>query len=159
MAYSLDPSLITALTALLGSVVGATASIAMNWTTLRTQLICGRALEEQGRRRVLYQEFVRDAANSVLDGLTHSLDQPEKLMKLYSHVSCIRLISSPQVLAAAEKCCRRIVELYSKPNMTVDEILASLDENKFDPLHEFSAACRAELRQLAPRGIAHPQGW
>lgn len=159
MAYSPDPTLITAVSALLGSVVGASASIAMNWMTLRTQLICGRAVEEQGRRRLLYQEFIRDASNSVLDGLTHSLDQPEKLVKLYSHVSCIRLISSPQVLAAAEECCRRIVELYSKPNMTVEEILASLDEDHFDPLREFSAACRAELHQLAPRGISHPQGW
>ena len=55
------------------------------------------------------------------------------------------------VLETAEECCRQIVQLYSKPNMTVEEIRTSFEVNHFDPLREFSAACRAELHQLAPQ--------
>jgi hypothetical protein len=141
--------MITAAAALLGSLVGAFASIVTNWMTQRGQLNRERAVEELRRRQLLYEEFIKDASNSVIDSLGNSLDQPEKFVKLYSNMSCIRLLSSPPVLGAAEECCRKIVELYSKPNMTVEEIRTSFQVNHFDPLREFSAACRAELDQFA----------
>lgn len=146
----MDSSIITALSAMLGSLVGASASIVTNWMTLRSQFVRERAAEELSRRQLLYQEFIKDASNSVIDSLSHSLDQPEKFVKLYSILSRIRLVSSPSVLAAAEECCRQIVELYAKPNMTVEEIRESFEVDHFDPLRDFSAVCRAELRQFEP---------
>lgn len=149
---SMDLSLTTPVAALLGSLAGAAASIATNWMTLRTQFVREHAIEERGRRQLLYAEFIRDASNSILDSFSHSLEQPEKFVKLYANVSCIRLLSSPPVLAAAESCCRQIVDLYSKPNLTVEEIRTSFEVDHFDPLREFSAACRTELHQLTPKG-------
>jgi hypothetical protein len=68
-------------------------------------------------------------------------------------------LSSPPVLTAAEECCRQIVELYSKPNMTVAEIRTSFEVNHFDPLRAFSAACRAELHQIAPQMTGSLKRW
>jgi len=151
--------MITATAALLGSLAGASASIVTNWMTERSQFVRQHAVEELRRRQLLYEEFIKDASNSVIDSLTNSLDRPDKFVELYSSLSCIRLLSSPPVLAAAEECCRQIVELYSKPNMTVDEIRASFEVNDFDPVREFSAACRAELHQFASKATHSFEQW
>jgi len=151
--------MITATAALLGSLAGASASIVTNWMTERSQFAREHAIEELRRRRLLYEEFIKDASNSVIDSLSNSLDQPEKFVELYSNLSRIRLLSSPPVLAAAEECCRQIVELYSKPNMTVEEIRTSFEVNNFDPLRAFSAACRAELHQYAPQLTGSLKRW
>ena len=45
----------------------------------------------------------------------------------------------------AEDVCRRIVDLYRRPNLTADQFRAALEANEFDPLKEFSTACRSEL--------------
>jgi hypothetical protein len=77
------------------------------------------------------------------------LDRPDKFVHLYAYLRCIRLLSSQPVLAAAEGCCRRIADLYSKPKLSVDQICATFVGQHFDPLREFSATCRAELHELA----------
>jgi hypothetical protein len=46
-------------------------------------------------------------------------------------------------------CCHRIVGLYRRPNMTAEQIRAAFDLNEFDPLKEFSAACRMELLAMS----------
>jgi hypothetical protein len=144
---TMDSTIVTATAALLGSLAGASASIFTTWLTQRSQFVRERTVAELQRRELLYEEFIKQASSSVIDSLSHSLDQPEKFVKLYAHLSCIRLLSSQRVLEAAEQCCHRIVDCYLKPNMTVEEIRASLDH--FDPLREFSAICRAELREMA----------
>ncbi len=145
----MDSSIITAMAALLGSLAGASASIFTTWMTQRNQLIRERAVEELRRRELLYEEFIRQASNSVIDSLSNSLDRPDKFVQLYACLSCIRLLSSQPVLVAAEACCRRIVDFYSKPNLSVDQIRETFEVDNFDPLKEFSAACRAEFHELA----------
>jgi hypothetical protein len=69
----------------------------------------------------------------------------EKLVILYGVLGRIRLVSGEEVLAEAEKCCRRIVELYAKPNLTMEHVGDSFDPEELDPLKSFSSVCRAEL--------------
>jgi type IV secretion system protein VirD4 len=45
---------------------------------------------------------------------------------------------------------RQIVDLYEGPNLTVEQVRASMDSEDFDPLKAFSSACRAELLKIAP---------
>ena len=98
---------------------------------------------------MLYEEFIKQASNSVIDSLSNSLDRPDKFVQLYASLSCIRLLSSEPVLVAAEACGRRIVDFYAKPNLSVDQIRTSFEVEHFDPLREFSAACRTELQEFA----------
>jgi hypothetical protein len=83
--------------------------------------------------------------------MLHSLERPDQLVGLYGLLSRIRLISSAEVLKAAEACARRIVDLYRRPNMTPDQLRDALEAHELDPLKEFSAACRRELL-TPPRG-------
>jgi hypothetical protein len=64
-------------------------------------------------------------------------------------LSRIRLISGDQVLGKAEECCRRIVELYRRPNLTSDQIHAAFEAKEIDILKEFSSACRKELLAMS----------
>ena len=99
-------------------------------------------------RESLYKEFITEASRLTVDAVAHFLEQPDQLMALYGILSCIRLMSGEEVVRQGEACCRRIVELYGRPNLTTDQIRAAIeahDLDEIDPLKEFSTACRNEL--------------
>ena len=134
--------------AALGSLVGATASIATTWITQRTQTIRANSEWKLRERESLYKEFITEASRLTVDAVAHSLEQPDQLMALYGILSCIRLMSGEEVVRQGEACCRRIIELYGRPNLTTDQIRAAVeahDLDDIDPLKEFSTACRNEL--------------
>ena len=145
----MDSSLVTATAATLGSLVGAAATMFTTWITQRTQLARAQMEEKLREREALYGEFITDASRLTVDALSHSLEQPEPLVTLYGVLGRIRLVASDPVLAVAEACCRQIVDLYSRPNMTVAEIRAAFEHARLDPIKEFSAACRKELLEIA----------
>jgi len=134
--------------AALGSLLGAAASIATTWITQRTQTIRAHSEWKLRERESLYKEFITEASRLAVDALAHSLEQPDKLMALYGILCCIRLMSGEAVVREGEACCRRIMELYGRPNLTTDQIRAVAeghDLDCMDPLKEFSTACRKEL--------------
>ena len=144
----MNSTIVTALAAALGSLVGATASIATTWITQRTQTIRAHSEWKLRQRESLYNEFITEASRLTVDALTHCLERPDQLMALYGILSRIRLISGEEVLRQGEACCHRIMELYGRPNLTTDQIRAAAeahDLDHIDPLKEFSTACRKEL--------------
>ena len=100
-------------------------------------------------RECLSGEFIKEASHLVVDALAHSLERPEAFVTLYGILGRIRLTCGERILAEAETCCRRIVELYLKPNMTVEQIRASFEADEFDPLKAFSTVCREDLLEIA----------
>ncbi len=144
----MESTVVTAMAAALGSLVGATASIATTWITQRTQTIRANSEWKLRERESLYKEFITEASRLTIDALAHSLEEPNQLIALYGILSSIRLMSGEEVLRHGEACCHRIMELYGRPNLTTDQIRAaaeSRDLDDIDPLKEFSAACRKEL--------------
>ena len=144
----MNSTVVTAMAAALGSLVGAAASIATTWITQRTQTIRADSEWKLRERESLYKEFITEASRLTVDALAHSLEQPDQLMALYGILSCIRLMSGEEVVRQGEACCRRIIELYGRPNLTTDQIRAAAeahDLDDIDPLKEFSTACRNEL--------------
>ena len=147
----MDSTVVTALAAALGSLVGATASIGTTWISQRRQSIRASAEWKLRDHESLYKEFIMEASRLFGDAMVKSLERPDQLVRLYGILSRIRLISGDEVLSKAVGCCHRIVELYRRPNMTADQIRAAFESNEFDPLKEFSAACRAELLAMSSR--------
>ena len=144
----MDSTVVTAMAAASGSLVGAAASIATTWITQRTQTIRANSEWKLRERESLYKEFITEASRLTVDAVAHSLEGPDQLMALYGILSCIRLMSGEEVVRRGEACCRRIVELYGRPNLTTDQIRAAVeahDLDDIDPLKEFSTACRNEL--------------
>ena len=141
---NMESSLITGMAAVLGSLAGASASIATTWITQRNQLIRERTKAELRRRETLYGEFITETARLTADAFDHSLDRPETLTSVYAIMCRIRLVASAPVVEAAQECCHHIVKMYSEPNLTMDQVYDRLREAKH-PLRDFAAACRAEL--------------
>lgn len=141
-------TVITAMAAALGSLLGAAASIATTWITRRAETIRAHSEWKLRQRESLYNEFITEASRLTVDALAHCLERPDQLMALYGILSRIRLMSGEEVVREGEAYCRRIMELYGRPNLTTDQIRAvaeAHDLDGIDPLKEFSTVCRKEL--------------
>ena len=145
----MDSALVTATAAGLGSLIGAAASITTTWITQHTQNIRTHSEWRQREREALFKQFVTEASRLAVDALTHSMERPDAIMNLYGLLSCIRMVSGQEVVREGEACCRRIVELYGRPNLSTEELCLAVETNRveeLDPLRAFSKACRNELR-------------
>ncbi len=148
----MDATLITAIAAAGGSLLGAAATIVTTWITQRTQTLRAEREDKLRRREALYGEFITEASRLTVDALSHSLEKPETFVKVYGILGRIRLVAADPVLSAAEACCRAIVDLYARPNLTVEEIRAAFERDRLDPMMDFSIACRKELVAIARGG-------
>jgi len=78
--------------------------------------------------------------------LQNRQDDMTRLMGIYALTNRIRLISSPQVVEAADSVCRIIIDAYLAPNITMEEMRDNWIDRHVDPLRDFSEACREELQ-------------
>lgn len=145
----MDSTFITAVAAACGSLLGAAATIVTTCITQRTQRAHADREEKLRNREALYGEFIIEASRLTVEALGHSLERPDTFVKLYGITGRIRLIATGPVLYAAETCIRQIIDLYAKPNMTVEQIRLAFERDRVDPIGDFSAACRKEFLQIA----------
>ncbi len=148
----MNSTIITAIAAACGSLMGAAATIVTTWITQRTQTVRAEREARLRDRQTLYGEFITEASRLTIEALSHSLEKPDTFMTLYGILGRIRLVASDRVLAAAEVCCRQLVDLYAKPNMTVEQIRVAFERDQLDPIRDFSVACRKELLEIAGGG-------
>jgi len=144
----MEVNTITALAGVMGSMVGAFATVAIAWITQRTLNKRELLLAEIRKREGLYGEFIAECARVFMDAFTHSLDAPEKLMGVYAMINRIRLCASPPVLAEAERLLTRITEQYFAENLSVQEMRQLAHQGNADPMGTFGAACRAEFKSM-----------
>jgi len=147
----MDPAALTALSAILGSAVGGSATIATAWLTQRSQGRRESVDAEIRKRENLYVEFIAESSKLLIDGLDHQLDSPEPLIRIYALLNRIRLVSSDKVLASADLAVTHIVERYLSPNLSREEMGKLLLTHRNDALKNFGEACRHELRTLQRR--------
>ena len=146
----MDPSILTALAAVGGSVIGGMASLTATHLAQRDQGRRERLLREQDRRETLYVDFIRVAADRYVDSLDHSLDNPGALIELFSLIGRVRLFSSEDVLKGAEAVGQHLVERYGQP--PIDPIAALAQRHDIvAPLEAFTEACRRERESLLRR--------
>jgi hypothetical protein len=147
----MDSTMITAIAAACGSVIGAAATITTNWISQRSQGLRAEREQTLRDREALYGEFISEASRLTVEALGHSLERPDTFVKLYGITGRIRLVSTDAVLAAAEACIREIIDLYARPNMTVDQMRRAFEHEGFDPIKDFSVICRKELFEVDGR--------
>jgi len=144
----MDATVVGALAAVLGSIVGGSATVATTWITQRTQSVRERVRAEITRREALYGEFISECSRLFVDSLTHTLDKPEAILPLYAVFNRIRVFASDAVIAEAGKVLRRITEQYFSPNLSLEEMRALVQGGEADPVKPFGDACRAELQSM-----------
>ncbi|MBV8116228.1 MAG: hypothetical protein JO300_15900 [Silvibacterium sp.] len=145
----MDTAFISALSALAGSIVGGLTSGATTWLGHRSQAKAGRRLHNVAQREILYRDFVCAASEAFGDALTHTEPQIPQIVTLYGMISRMRILSSPEVVACADKTINAIIDAYLSPNRTFLEIHTLIrNGEQIDPLKEFSEIARDELAAL-----------
>ena len=89
----MDSALITGMAAVLGSLAGASASIATTWMTQRNEKIRERAQSELRRRETLYGEFITEVSRLTGDAFGHSLERPETFANVYGLFGRMHLVA------------------------------------------------------------------
>jgi len=144
----MEPALVGAISAVVGSLVGGSASVATTWMAQKTLSRREVLREELRKREALYGEFIGECAKLFLDAFTHELEKPENLLPVFALINRIRLCASRKVLVEAERLLGRLTEQYFAKNLTVAELRELAHTDQADPLSAFGEACRAELKSL-----------
>ena len=147
----MDPTLIPAMSGVLGSLVGGSATVATAWLTQRTLTRRELNVRDMRQREKLYGDFIAECARLLIDAFTHALEAPEKLLALYALTNRIRLTASQPVLAEAERLLSHIADQYFARNLTVEDMRQLAHSVGADPLKAFGEACRAELKSIRAR--------
>ena len=142
----MEAAYISAFAALAGTAIGGLASFATSWVTQQAQSRAQRIAAERDSRAALFGRFLDEAAKLYSDALQNRQDDVTRLVSIYALINRIRLISSPQVVDAADNVARIIVDAYLAPNITMKEMRENWIEGHVDPLRDFSEACRKELQ-------------
>jgi len=144
----MDATIVSAAAAVMGSLVGGSATIVTAWFSQRNRDKRELLLLELPKREALYGEFITECSKLFLDALAHTIDDPIKLLSAYSLLNRIRLAGSPAVLNEAEEVLRHLTEQYFASNLTLDEMRELTRSDAADLLKPFGEACRAELLVL-----------
>ncbi len=141
----MDAAYLSALAALAGSTIGGLTSLATSWLTQHGQFRAQQLSHKMTRREELYKEFIDEASKLYADAFENENAPPSKLVKLFSLVSTMRVVSSPQIVESADRVVRMIVKTYQARNRTIRDVPGLMDSGELDPLWEFGNACREEL--------------
>ena len=142
----MDAMHIPAIAAFWGSATGSLATLVTAWLTRRRRDRVRRTERAISQRESLYREFIEEASRLYADALVNEQSGPSQLVAMYALIGRMKIISSDDVVQAAEKVGRVILVTYLSPNRTFADLPALIDE--VDPLREFSDACRGELQTI-----------
>jgi len=150
----MDSSIVTALAALVGSLIGGFTSFATTWLSQRQSSRVQWVRDEVSKREALYCDFIDEAANRLADAVENSINDRAQIVRFYALFNRIRFLGSRDVSQAAEKVMEFTIKLYNAPNTTMRDIFGpDAKPGEGDPLVDFAAACRRELENLK-RGVA-----
>ena len=143
----MDIAYISALSALAGSVVGGLTSGVTTWLGLRAQARAGQLAHNKSQREDLYRDFIVAASQAYGNAVVSNEPQIQELVALYAMISRMRILSSPTIVACADKIMRATIATYFAPNKTIRELHELVESGSaFDPLKDFSEMAREELR-------------
>jgi hypothetical protein len=127
----MDVANVSALSALVGSVVGGLTSGITTWLNQRAQTRAGLIIRELARREDLFRDFVVAASKTYGNAM----------------VSRMRVLCLPRTIECADKVMLATKDTYFAPNRTIRELNDMIKSGAgIDPLKEFSEAAREELR-------------
>jgi hypothetical protein len=149
----MDGSIISALAALTGAVVGSLTSGIANWINHRSQLRAQWLNHERNRRQILYKDFIEEASKCHIDALQHNEADIPGLVGLYAKLSRMRVLSSPQVIENAEIVTRKILDTYLEPEKSFFQLREMAIDGTIDLLRGFSSACHDEFEDIKTRQL------
>jgi hypothetical protein len=147
----MDMTAVSALSGVLGSLVGGSATIATAWITQKTGSRRELIRLEIKKREALYGEYISECARLLVDAYAHTLEKPEVLLPAIALINRIRLSASQPVLSEAERLLLHITDQYFARNLTIEDMHRLTHSPDADPIKSFGDACRTELKSMRAR--------
>ena len=145
----MDSAILSATSALIGSLVGGASTLTASWLTQRGQLRAQALVHEAVKREALYAEFIVEASRRQTAAWSHHAETPEVMAILYAAMQRMRLTSSNEIIDAAQNVLRYVVDAYAAPDRSFEELRQRLqNEDDRDLLRTFAETCRVELHAL-----------
>lgn len=132
----METAIISAVAAILGSLVGGLSSVGTTWLAQRST--------SKGQRESLYGEFIQEAARMIGRALESEDGSINDIVPLLALLGRMRLVSSQAVIDEAEKVIGTVFAVYDQPALSLRQLRAVANQHT-DPLKGFGDACRAEL--------------
>jgi hypothetical protein len=145
----MDLTYIHAVAAFSGSASGTLATVLTGLFTQRRKDRALRRSRATSQNQELYRSFIGEASRLHADVLVNDTSETSQLVDLFALIGRMRILSSDDVIEAAEKTGRLIIETYLSPNKTFVDLPEVLDG--MDPLRDFSEAYRRELQAVRGR--------
>lgn len=147
----IDPAFLSAISALVGALMGGGASLTAAIYTQRYQDRLQRIARETAKREAVYADFIMNASKLLLDAYVHdgiTLSGDEQ--HLVGLANRMRLFAPPNIIEEAEGVIGKLIEISLEPSMDLRKLaMSELAKNaEFDLLLPFSLACRADLDRL-----------
>jgi hypothetical protein len=102
---------------------------------------------EMARRDDLYKEFIVAASKAYGEAIVSNEPNVQEFVALYAMISRMRVQSSPQTVACAEKIMRATIDTYFAPGRTIRELHELAQSGSgIDLLKDFSEVAREELQ-------------
>jgi hypothetical protein len=149
----MNASVISALAALFGAMIGGLTSVLASWLVTRTRARGQWLAQDILRRQDLYNEFIEQASRCHIHALQHDKADITILVPLYALIARMRILSSPKVIESAEQIGRTIVDTYMQPDKTFFELRDMVHSGSIDLIRDFSEVCRAELDSIRAREL------
>jgi hypothetical protein len=145
----MDTTLISAFSALGGSIIGGLTSGITTWLGHRYQLTAGHRVHSLTQRENLYRDFVIAASESYGAAISQCEPRLQDIVVLHALVNRMRILSSSEVVACAEKTVSLIIEIYTLPEKTFLEMRELMQSGEIgDPLKDFSEVSRQDLAAM-----------
>jgi hypothetical protein len=145
----MNVAVLSALSALAGSVVGGLTSGLTTWMNLRGQARAARKAHRLQRQEDLVRDFINAASKTYGHAVQNDEPEVQDLVALYGMISRMRIRSAAKTVAAADKVLDVIINTYFSPNKTITDIHALIKSGSgVDPLKEFAEVAREELGDL-----------
>src|SRR5262245_50841553 len=133
----MDSASISALAALAGALIGGLTSLATSWLSQRAQARAQQLAHKLTRREELYKTFIEESSKLYADSLIHETPEVSQLVRLYSMMSLMRVISSTRIVQDADKVIRTIVNTYLTPNKTFPRIARHGEQRRNESVARF----------------------
>jgi hypothetical protein len=148
---TIDPSLLSPASALLGALIGSGGSVVAAIYKQRSVARLERVASEIAKRESVYADFMMHASNLLLRAYTtDDLVLTGDEQHLIGLINRMRIFAAPEVVATAEAVLNAIVEISLKPSVELRQLAkeALSKSPNPDPLVTFSLVCRADLESV-----------
>jgi hypothetical protein len=157
---SIDPSLLSPVSALIGALIAGASSQLATIFRQRGQDRLQQVTGELAKREAVYTDFVVHASNLILHAYTHdeiALTGDEQ--RMIGLINQMRFFAPSKVVAAAEAVLRGILEISLKPRIELRQLAREALSKNLDPepLLEFSVVCREDLDGLRQAAASRPR--